>query len=186
MRRVSLEQFYQWIENRIKLVAIHTRRPLLPPLIKSCRLRPASIHDGSFSRHIRLETLWVDEFDQAIQVVNKEVAVVNHSFTTIATDLYRNLSLSHAIERGQFLILNLKDEILVLMGRDGYLRAFRRIEERWQICSPLLFGLEALEYCLVPAQIAEGAVLIGGDEYQMTKLPLHELKTEIRSILFNG
>lgn len=186
MRQVSLEQFNQRIENRIKLVAIHTRRRLLPALIKSCRLRPASIHDGSFSRHIRLETLWVDEFDRAIRVANKEITVVSHSFTTIATDLYRNLSLPSAVERGQWLILNLKDEILVLMGGDGYLRAFRRVEGRWQICSPLLFGLEALEYCLVPAQIAEGTVLISGDEYLVLKLPLRELKTEIRSILFNG
>lgn len=205
MRNLSLEQVYKRINKKILIVGGYTEDKSIINIIKSCRLKPISIFNGNFNPNNALETIWVDEFDNNIEIKNKK-AKINLNTRQIqqtTTDIFKNETISFIVEHSSLACVGLYPDsqnfILLLKGTDNYLRSYTYLDNQLLICSPLFVGLKVLKCCF-PKQLKYFQKLTIKSEIKnnkevewfITTLPAHKLLLpniatydKLRSILYN-
>ena len=205
MRNLSLEQFYRRIHNKIITVGGYLEDKYIPIILKSCRLKPISIFNDDFDINTMLETIWIDEFNNIIEIRNKKLklklgaADINQT----STDIWRNETPKFLAEHSHKTLIGLtpdsEDFVLILTGSDNYLRCWIYQNSILTLCSPLVVGLNVLRYYLMlKMKNPWRHIIIKSDNKKMremqwyiSKLPIkNDMElieyTTLRRILDNG
>lgn len=154
MQSTDLESLYNKIEGHILLVGAYTQDLNLIKIIRSCRLKPYSIFDGSFQPGTRFEKHWVDEFGNSLKFEGKKPRIVLNDTqlidnTKISTDLFFGNSINKTANNSKFALIaegkqnDINFHVAAFYGQDEYLRVFMH-DKKWCRISPLLLGINTI------------------------------------------
>lgn len=205
MRNVSLDQFYRKINKKILLIGGYTEDKSIVDIIKSCRLKPISVFSNYFDSSAVLDTVWVDEFNNNVEIKKKKLRVNLNARTlqTTTTDIFRNETMEFLISHSSLACIGLYPDsqnfILLLKGTDNYFRCYSCQNNELSVTSPLIVGLKVLRQCF-PAHLKYFQKLVVKSEIKnlkevewlITTLPAQKLLlpnivtyNKLRSILYN-
>ena len=162
MRNLSLDQFYKRIKGKIALVGGYIEDKSICNIIRSCRLKPASVFAPQFKFHTTFENIWVDEYSGSVMEIKQKKAKIKLLPITlpgISTDIFKNETIKFIIEHSVYTCVGLypgtKNFILLLMGTDNYFRCYEYVDDEYgiKIISPLIVGLKILKYCMTMKSI---------------------------------
>jgi hypothetical protein len=152
MRNLDLETVYNRIDKTISLSSAYSKNIYMKDIIKSCRLKPYSIFNNDLSKKAKLETHWIDEFNNSLYIDKYKVDIVMNDSSlddnkSMTTDLFYGLDIYNTINISSFACTANTNEIKIiyLVGNDRYLRCFKILNQKEIIkVSPLYFGIEIL------------------------------------------
>lgn len=206
MRNVSLDQFNKRIKNKIAVVGGYLEDRSICAIIKSCRLKPLSAYSDNFDLATKLETVWVDEFNNVMEIRKKKLKI-HFNYTKIpitTTDLFRYETVKFIAQHSHYACIGIypskKNCIVLFVGSDNYFRCYN-VGEDIKLVSPLCVGMKLLGYCarlrgmrnLRKLTIKSELKMLNGVEWIIVRLPANKVAIEyldgcekLKEILTNG
>lgn len=201
MQNISLNQFYKKINKKILLVGAYLGDKELYNIIRGCRLKPIGIFGENFDWSTKLERLWVDEFNNRLEIKKKKIKIILNSkpLQTTTTDIYKNSSIKFIINNSSSICIGISGDAeswIVFRGNDDFLRCYHCSNDQITICSPLIVGIKVLK-CLwqeipsqwKPSNIKSELKYLDSVQWIVAQLPLSrvfepKLNNQLKKILY--
>jgi hypothetical protein len=148
---MGIEELYLSCSKLFGVVEGYTEDKALGEIFRMCRLKPYKVIVGKVRKpKTHLSKHWIDEWRNSLYIDKaNRMRIVLYDLSidmgkVRKTDLYDGMWLSKTTKISKLLCaFEQPHRMIVLLGVDGYLRAFVWLDG-WKKCSPLLLGLKNL------------------------------------------